>query len=828
MWYRQTFSVAALAAATLLLEGTLTRLLAVAQFYHFAFLVISLALLGFGASGSFLSLILLLKKGVFTAKKDISSEQLLAISGLLFAVSVAIAYGVVNVLPFDSYSIAWDRRQIIYFALYYLILALPFLFSGIGIGGAIALRKGKSHISYAANLFGSGIGVLLAPLALWLAGVPGGMLMSGLVGLLAALPISYQRYKSVSSKPFTRNHKRVQISVVCMLVVGLVLFGFLSVVNLSDNAPLGMVISPYKGLAHAKRYPGSTSVFGRWNAISRVDVLAEAGTRQLPGLSYTYLDIPPEQYGLSLDADALQPITLVEPSNFEAASYLPEAVAFTLRSGARTLVIEPGGGLGILQSLAGGSSEVTAVVDNPLLRRSMVIVDPRLDVYDHPMVRTVYDSARVYMRREQTNFDLIFFPLTDGYRPVTSGAYSLSESYDLTVDAFVGMLDRLGSKGLLVVTRWLQTPPSESLRLVATIVSALENARPMRPADVLLAFRSIQTMTVIVQPDGWTASELELVRSFLEDRRFDLVWAPDVVPEEVNRFNRLPEPSYYEETNDLLHATDRKVYFANYPFAIEPTTDDKPFFFHFFTWGQTPELLATIGHTWQPFGGSGYFLLLALLALVLAFSMGLILAPILLSSLRGSKPVMRGRILWNVFGYFTFLGLAFLFIEIPLIQRSILLLGHPINAFTVVVLSLLTFSSLGSLLAKSAWLPRRLAFGVLIVLALLTPWIILRIADLVLGWPFLLRGLAISISMAPLAIMMGLPFPLGLDWLERREPQLVPWAWAINGCASVVAAVLAAILTLSYGFTVVLLLGAVSYAGAFSVISRQWYKPHGA
>jgi hypothetical protein len=210
--------------------------------------------------------------------------------------------------------------------------------------------------------------------------------------------------------------------------------------------------------------------------------------------------------------------------------------------------------------------------------------------------------------------------------------------------------------------------------------------------------------------------------------------------------------------------------------------------------------------------------LLALLALVVTFSVGLIFVPLVFSKREPAYPLTAKRIHWRVLLYFTLLGLGFLFIEIPLIQRWILLLGHPIYAFTVVVLALLAFSSVGSALAQAAWLPKRVAFGALVVSALITPWLVVRLPDGVLGWPFVARAGLATFSLIPLGMLMGLPFPLGLGWLESNAPDLVPWAWAVNGCASVIAAVLAAIMALSYGFTVVLLAGAGAYAGAFLVL----------
>jgi hypothetical protein len=793
--------VAALAAASLLIESTLTRLLAVAQFYHFAFLVISLALLGFGASGTVLFLAPRLQA--------VPLGRLLAWAGIGFAAAVAAAYASVNFLPFDSYSLAWDRRQILLFLLYYLALALPFLCAGIGIGAALAGTRGVSHRVYAANLLGSAAGVLVAPLALWLAGVPGAVLISALIGLAPAV--------------LDRHAGRMRPLAGLLLVVGAAGFSVLVALNMSDRAPLGMTISPYKGLSHARRYPGARNVFGRWDSVSRVDVIAGAGTRALPGLSYTYPGVPPVQHGLSLDAESLQPVSVVAPERFEAAAYLPEAVAFRLRPGARTLILEPGGGLSILQALAGGAGEVDAVEGNALTRRAVAVTNP-LDPYALPGVRTILENSRSYLRRGEDSaaFDVIAVPLTDAYRPVASGAYSLAESYGLTVESFRDALARLAPGGLLVATRWLQIPPSEDLRLVATLAEALARRGIEQPGEALVAYRGIQTLTVLAKPDGWHSEELELVREFAGSRRFDMVWAPGIQPEETNRYNRTPTPEHYEAARDLLLAFPGSAsrFYAGYPFAIAPPTDDHPFFFHFFRWGQTPRVLATLGRTWQPFGGSGYLVLLALLVLVLVLGAVLILLPLAFrrQAMTGSfAPGLRRRVV----AYFGLLGLAFLFVELPIIQRWILLFGQPTYAFTAAVLTILLFSGLGSALVRSPRVHPRAVVPSLVILGCAVALAGPCLNQASLGWPAGWRTMVAVASLAPLGFLMGMPFPLGLAWLERSSSPLVPWAWAVNGCASVLASVLAAILALSVGFTAVLLIGAGCYAAAAAVMWRD-------
>ncbi len=784
-------SVAALAGATLLLESTLTRLLAVAQFYHFAFLAVSLALLGFGASGTLLS--------VAPRLQQVPPDLLLAWSGLAFFVSTGLAYGVINFLPFDSYSIAWERRQILLFAGYYLALTLPFLCGGLGIGAALASGSGHGHRIYAANLLGSAAGVMLAPVAGWLAGVPGAVLISALVGFLPVLwlrPASLRAFRPVF---------------LVMALASAAGFALMTAANLGERAGLGMTVSPYKGLAQARRFPGSSMLFGRWDAVTRIDVVAGAGTHILPGLSYAFSGLPPPQFGLARDADSLLPITLAPPEAFEAGAYLPEALAFELRPGARVLILEPGGGLGVLQALAGGAQEVTAAVGSPLERRAVAVAAPSADPYADPRVKTMLEPIRTLLGRDRSTYDVVFLPLTDAYRPVTSGAYSLTETYGLTVEAFEAALARLTPDGVLVITRWLQTPPSESLRLIATLVEALERRDVTNPGDVMIVYRGIQTITAILCPGGWRADALAQMRRFLGSRRYDLVWAPGIQPEEVNRFNRLPVPADYEAVQAMLAAADRRGYYAAYPFAIAPATDDRPFFFHFFRWGQTRDVLASLGKTWQPFGGSGYLVLFALLALVLALSAVLVVLPLLVSRSRGKGQEPRGSS-WRMLAYFGSLGLAFLFVEVPLIQRYILLAGHPTYAFTVVVITLLLFASIGAFATRTPKLRAGWVFAALVLAVVITALTGPRLIAAAMGWPPAAQMLTAVVSLVPLAILMGMPFPLGLARIETSGSRTIAWAWAVNGSASVIAAVLAAVFTLSWGFSTVLLLGAVAYA----------------
>jgi hypothetical protein len=791
-------AIGVLSAGTLTFETALTRFLAVAQFYHFAFLIVSLALLGFGASGTLLSL--------FPRIKELPLAVTLSWVGIGFAVSVWITFGVVNWLPFDSYSIAWDKRQIVYLLAYYFSLSLPFLVSGLGLGTALAVVEKEHNLIYAASLVGSGLGVALAPAALSLSGVLGVIILCGLLGIVSSMFVSLDRIKS----------NLIRIVIVLVIVVSLGGWSFLTILNLQGRSPLGVEISPYKGLAYARNLPRARSLFGQWSAASRVDVLADAGTRRMPGLSYVYSGTSPQQHGMSVDGEALQPITLTSPADFSPVNWLPEWWAFSILSKPDILVLEPGAGFGLLQALAVKPASVSTVASSRLVVESVRATAPNFSFFDHAAVGVYLGNQRAYLEMTDDDFDLIYLPLTDSYQPVTNGVYSISENYALTTEGIAAGLKRLTPEGVYVSTRWLQSPPSESLRLVSTFLVALEGLEVENPPDSFVIYRGIQTLTVVVKPAGWENSELESLREFLDRCRFDMVWAPDLEPGELNRWNQLGEPIYYQEIYKLFQSPDKKVYYQSYPFNVEPPRDNQPFFFHFFTWRQAPQVLETLGKTWQPFGGSGFFLLFFLLAMVILLSTVMILLPLVSLRKSGLQDPSPGRI-WVVV-YFGLIGFGFMFLEITLISQWGLFLNTPIAAFTLVVGSLLLYSGAGSIAANRSWWRRKAVSPLLVGIG--AGWILFCVLgkDLLLSWPLWIRYLMPILGLAPIGFILGTFFPRGLSWIKGSFPELVPWAWAINGSASVVASVLTALLSLQMGYSLVIILGGLTYIGAWMIL----------
>jgi hypothetical protein len=500
------------------------------------------------------------------------------------------------------------------------------------------------------------------------------------------------------------------------------------------------------------------------------------------------------------------------------------ALPYRLRPSARALVLEPRGGFDVLVALAEGAQAVTAVEANPLIVEAVRAQGEWAgNLYDDPRVTVVTEDGRAFARRAQERYDVVTLSLTTSQRPVTSGAYSLAEDYRYTVQAFADYLARLDDDGLLMVTRWLQVPPSEAIRAFALAVEAVERAGG-DPKVSIVALRSYQQMLILARRGAFSTAELDAVRDFAASRAFDLVYLPDIRVEEVNRYNVLPEPDYYRACVGLLETKDRAAWYSAYSFDVEPPDDDRPFFGHFFKWRQAPEVLAMAGHTWQPFGGAGYFVLLALLALAVLAAGVLILLPL---TVRRRERVGWSRSLGAALGYFALLGLGYLCVEIPLLQQFILFLGHPVYAMATVLFALLLFSGVGSLLSHRV--PLRLA---LVLLPLL-------VGGYALGLPFLFevtlaaslggRLIVAVVGLVPLGLLMGMPFPNGLALLERIEPEhaptLIAWGWGVNGAVSVVASILAALLALSFGFSAVLAVGAACYVGAWVTAKAICIRP---
>ena len=783
-------SVALISAAALAYEVLLTRLLAIVHWHHFVYLVISLALLGFGASGAVLSTC----GGWFTAR----FRGAFVANAVLFGAGAPLTFAAVQEMPFNALEITWSARQWGWLALIFLCLSLPFFGAANCI--ALAFMKYRERIPaiYAADLAGAGVGAVAVIGWLFLASPERVLQGLAALGLAAAAPVGWGGGRGLRSAS-----------------VGLLLTGVLLA---ASPAWLELAPSQFKSLSQALQVDGARVVATRSSPLGVLTALENPRVpiRHAPGLSLaTTAEIAP-QIGVFTDAESLRVITRFD-GTFEPLRYLSETTSAlpyrTLRPG-RVLVLGAGGGDGVLQALQGGATEVHALeVDSEMV--ALVREDFAGfagDLYRDPRVRVHVAEARDFVRAVRTRFDLIQVAALGSSGASSAGLLASSESYLHTVEALQAFLDRLRPGGALALSHWVKVPPRDGVKLFATVLAALEERGEAEPERRIAWIRGWNTGTLLVKHGTWNPAEIAAIREYARVRSFDLVHYPGMGYEEANRFNRLDRPWFHEAATALL-GPDRERFAASYKFLIEPARDDRPYFSHFVKWAHLPELVVL-----QRRGGIGllelaYPLLVAALAVSLVSGAFLILGPLALLPAR--PPLSPGAA--GIFGYFLFIGFAFLALEIAFIQKTMLVLGAPVYAVSVVLAAFLVSAGVGSLAVHRRGarpVPVRAVTIGIAGLCGVYLWILPPLVVAVAALPLGVRALLVAVLIFPLGALMGMPFPAGLRRLSEVAAAWTPWAWGINGCASVSGAVLGTLLAMHFGFSVLVLIAAGAYLAA--------------
>lgn len=740
--------------AALVLEISLTRIFAVAQWFHFAFMVISMAFFGFAASGTLFAVWPgLLKRG---------TERLLMLFSLLFSVSAIGSFLLTNPVPFDPYQLMWDPGQLLRLVYYYALWSLPFLFAGGVVAIAMTKLSEEVNVVYFANVAGSGLGAGLAVLLLPL--LPG----SGILSFVALLG-------AASALLFARGPKlRGGLAAWALLLIPLLVL------------PPAVNISPYKGLNQALNFQGARIIDTGWDAQSRVDVIESPGVRVAPGLSLDYRGGVPDQLGLTIDGGSLSAVPM---GSGEFLAHTPLDLPHELRAG-KTLVVDAKGGLEVLAALRRGS-EVEVVEPNAL---AAGMVEEHSSMYEGVDVRVsgVRDLP-------DERYDLIVLPVSGDAASASLGIYGMSEDYMFTVEGFKEYMEHLEPGGFLAVTRWLQNPPRELPRIVAIAAQAVED-----PGRQIAAIRTYVTSTVLVKNGELEAGEVEAVKGFASRLGYDLVYCPGISDSEVNLRSEFPEPLYHKSVLAALSGD------YSYLFDITPPTDDKPYFSNFFRWDRTGELYESMGRKWEPFFEGG-FVIFFVLVQAIVLSLLFIFLPVARSRKLGKR--LPGK--WLLLSYFFLIGLAFMMFEMAAIQKLTLWLGQNIYSFSLVVTSMLLFVGAGSYASRRMGLGR--LKWVMLAIALLFPSYPL-LFSLDPGGGILLRALLAFFLLAPVGFLLGIPFPTGMRVAGRIDNSLIPWSWASNGCASVLGSVVGALVAISMGLTVVFLLAGLAYLAALAMM----------
>ncbi|MEG7522744.1 MAG: hypothetical protein M3H12_06540, partial [Chromatiales bacterium] len=579
-------------------------------------------------------------------------------------------------------------------------------------------------------------------------------------------------------------------------------------------------MSEYKALNQTLRISGTMVKEEHSSPLGLVTLLEsrKIPLRLAPGMSLNSTVEPPPQIGLFVDGDGPGAITRYygNRESLVYLDYLVSALPYHLREIEKVLIMGMGGGSDILQAEFFGADQIEAVEVNPRIASLFQHAYGGFSGWSllQEKTRIHISDARGFVAGSREQYDLIQLSLLDSAAASSAGLYALNESYLYTREGIKAYLDHLREGGLLSITRWVKLPPKGGLKLFATAVEVLRLSGVSNPGDQLVMIRGWNTTVLVIKNGPFTEQEIRQLISFCDARSFDLVFYPGITPEQINTYNILQEPYYYQGVTALL-GDEPARFISDYKFDIRPATDDRPYFFHFFKWSTLPEILPLYRQGGVTLLDLGYPVLILTLLQALFASLVLILLP--LWFLKREKRKIEKNYPWKVVTYFTAIGLAFLFIEIAFIQKFTLFLANPIYAVAVVLCGFLIFSGIGSQYAghlleqgRNRPLPPVILTLGVIVLGYL--WLLPLLFTWLAALPDVAKVVITLILIAPLAFCMGMPFPLGLAHVAGYAPHLVPWAWGVNGCASLISAILATLLAIHLGFTWVILLAVLLYS----------------
>jgi len=763
--------IAAVSAALLMTELALTRIFSVTMYYHFAFLAISIALFGLSASGV----------TVYLARRrlaGIDTRILLSIAALTHALATLVALAcLVRIRVGLNYS----PENLELMLAIYALAALPFFTGGAVMSLAFARLTDRINVLYAADLIGAAAGcMLLIPLLNWL-GAPGVVMTASALSIAAAIAFAPGAFR-----------RRVTAA---GIVIGIVVGG----IQLVGAAPFDVV--------DTKGHVGDRILFSKWNSFSRVAVYDRPHGDW--SISPKFSGTRPASLFMDIDSAASTPI-LKGSGNADDASYLRyELTAFGYHFAPRnfsTLVIGPGGGRDLLSALVFGASHVDGVEINPIIARDVMLGQFRDfsgGVYANPRVSIYVDDGRNFVRRSRAQYDVIQASLVDTWAATAAGAYTLTENSLYTKEAFGEYFDHLSDRGLLTITRWV----FDGLRLVSLAQDACA-ARGLDASTRLAIIRYDRVATFLLKKQPFTPEEVARLQELSAQLGFSILYAPglpapDAADDPVEMQRTGTSAADYGR---LIRASDRRQFLASYPLDESPTTDDRPFFFH--TTRLCDQMQVAFGRSML--FGNGLSALMTLMAISTALVVLFVIGPLLAG---GGRPG-PGWAAW--LAYFGALGAGFMLLEVALLQRFVLLLGHPVYSLTVTLFALLLGTGIGSLISRRM-APARVrdlttcALAAIVAAALGAAVGLAPLIDIGIPWELPAR-IAFAIALVlPVGILLGMPLPGGMRLIAADRADIIPWGWGINGAFSVVGATLAVFIAMNWGFSVTLLSAAAVY-----------------
>jgi hypothetical protein len=786
-------AVALVSFASLLLELAMTRLFSVVLFYHFAFFAISVALLGLGSGGVF----------AHVRREWLQGFAIGKLGAVLCLLNSACILGAMEVVLRTPVTLEVSGRNFGKLTIIYLAAATSFFFTGLLFSTLFARSSSAISHLYGADLAGGSLACLAVVPLLNLIGAPNALIFSS-----AAMAVAAALW---AGKTWLRS---LALGVVAVL---------LGLISANHSGRIVDVIYA-KGILRDPKW----IEFARWNAISRIEVNNQSGARYVvidADATSAIMNADPAHWDQDQPANPTPTNTgLPAQSGFNWKKSLMSAapsVANVLRPQGEFAIIGPGGGVDVLRAVASGSRNVTAIEINPIIVNTVMrgkYADYSFHLYDRPEVHIHVQDGRSYIRSSRNKYDVVQMTLVDTWASTAAGAFALSENNLYTVEAFREYFDHLKPDGMIAITRWEFRQPREALRVVSQAMEALHQLGVADPRDhfVIVADGGLnedgRPVLVLAKKSPVTAAEFAAVAQHVSANP-NLVWLNP--PAQYAGRQKLPPAA--AAFHHLIDSNDPQSFAHDYAYNVAPVSDSAPFFFFTLKTGYViRNIMAGTGRgmDWRINLGVvvlGMLLVISLLA-VLAF----LILPLALHAGSGAKTSLRSLL------YFIAVGLGYITVEIALIQRFVLFLGHPTYALTVVVFLLLLSSGAGSVAARR-WLngSRRLGqllagiTGLIMLYVLLLPLLL----PAAVGLPFIVKLLISAVTLAPLGFLMGMPFPSGLRMVETVE-----WAWALNAAASVLGSVLAMVIAIHFGLTITLICAAVAYLLAAMCSRTGWSR----
>lgn len=779
------FSLGLLSASLIAFQLSLMQLIAAVQWNHFAYMVISVALLGFGASGTLLAF----TRKWFERNASVALYLLMLLTGVAMCVIVLFSSALFG--KFDTYLIFADLSNVKYLFLSYFSFFVPFFLGALAIGLIYTQYVSRIGTMYFADLLGSGLGGIFLLGLLWLfypAQLPAVVAILPIVAGMLIIPVQWIKQLIVPS--------------LLLLLLPLYLIVY----------PSTLPVSEFKGVSRALNMPDSEVYMERKSPYGHIQVIKAPSFRNAPGLSLSYTGDIAVGDVIYSNGDWYGHLTeRVDSVSGHFLDYTTHNLPYVInRSPADVLVLDGKTGLHAHHALLKGAKEVVLVEENRevlnLLGEELVEQNGRL--FLNPKLKVVNANSRSFLLADHAMYDLIVLPPIESFGG-NSGANALEEQYLLTLEAMSDVWEHLSPEGMVEITSWMDYPVRNPLKVLATLVETLVNEGYTNVKQHLVAIRSWGTISFVLKKSPFEADEVAQIRAFCEEMYFDSVLLPDIDPAEQSVFNHLEDDGFFDYVN-LVVSSDRDAFYSNYDFNVRPATDNKPYFSQFLKFKRLGKLRNLFGQEAVPFLEIGYFITLLTFFQIIVIAFVLIIAPLFLVQWKG-----RGKAYTLL--HFSGIGVGFMFVEIVFIQQFILYFGNPVVAASAVLTGMLIFSGVGSLASSKLKNSNKSIVKVLLLVIVFILGYALVLTPLLrasIGLPFILKILFSIGLIAPVAFFMGMPFPIGLKQLDKRNNKLIPWAWGVNGCFSVVSTVLATIIAVELGFIWVMILASIAYGGA--------------